>query len=123
MSDLQQRMAQAEEAHKARLMEAQNQLEESKKILAEWADKFKKSENHLQIMQAKEMNYTKEIDNLQADKNGLNDMVEELEKKIKTAAEEAETVKQMHEKELFEVNFKVQTAETELAASKGKLQK
>ena len=64
MNDLQQRMAQAEEAHKAQVMEAQNQLNESRRVLGEWVDKFKKSENYLQVMQEKEMTMSKEIANL-----------------------------------------------------------
>jgi uncharacterized protein YlxW (UPF0749 family) len=77
----------------------------------------------LQIRQEKEIYMSKEIDNLKADKNGLNEMVEELEKKIKSAAAEAEVAKAAHEKEVFDNAFKYKIAEEELAASKAKGQK
>jgi hypothetical protein len=64
MYDQQQRMAQAEEAHKLQVAEAQNQLNESRRVLGEWVEKFKKSENYLQIRQEKEIYMSKEIDNL-----------------------------------------------------------
>ena len=57
-------MAQLEETHRAAFAEAKSQLDESRRELGLWVDKFKKSENYLQIRQEKELFYSKEIDNL-----------------------------------------------------------
>ena len=116
-------MAQAEESHKAQLAEAQNALNESRRVLGEWVEKFRKSENYLQIRQEKEIYMSKEIANLQATRDGLNEKVGELSKKVKSAAEEAAQAKAAHEKELFDKAFEHKQTQEELEASKTKVQK
>jgi hypothetical protein len=66
---------------------------------------------------------SKEIDNLKADKNGLNEMVEELQKKIKSAAVEAEVAKAAHEKEVFDNAFKYKISQEGLVTAQAKVQK
>lgn len=55
---------QAEEAHKLQMEELHVALKESRRVLGEWVDKFKKSESYLQVKQEKELYMSKEIANL-----------------------------------------------------------